>query len=171
MTEKTIKIGNDVLFKNIAELIDKGHEATIVVVGHSMEPFFESYRDEIKLSKCNRAKINDMILAYTTDKRYVAHRVIAVNGNIITMRGDGNVYGVEHTTQQDIVGIITAYRRRGRKKFHAMYTWKWKAYSFLWMHLGPMRRWALAIHHHIYLKLIWALFKPKWMEQDKKQAI
>lgn len=162
-----VTIPNDIFFAHAKTLIDEGHSLTITVVGNSMQPFFESLRDEVKLEKCKRAKVGDMILALTDDRRYVAHRVIAVSGERITMRGDGNVYGIEHAVQYDVVGIVTHYRRKGESGFHDMYSWKWRLYSLLWPRNVLVRRLFLAFHHYVWLRLLWLAKKPEWINLDK----
>lgn len=155
------------MFSNARELIDGGHTITVTVVGHSMEPFFESYRDEVKLCKCEAVKVDDFVLALTDADRYVAHRVVEVCGDVITMRGDGNVYGVEHARKRDIVGIITHYRKKGQREFRKLYTLKWRLYSRLWPKNPFARRVLLAFHHHVYLRLLWLAAKPEWITLDK----
>lgn len=164
---KTVTIPNDIFFAHAKKLIDEGHTLTITVVGHSMQPFFESFRDEVKLEKCRSAKVGDMILALTDDRRYVAHRVIAVNGENITMRGDGNVYGIEHAMLQDTVGIVTHYRRKGETAFHSMHSWKWRLFSALWPRNKWVRRCFLAFHHYVWLRILWLAKKPEWIILDK----
>ena len=83
------------------------------------------------------------------------------------MRGDGNVYGTEEARHTNIIGIITAYRRRGKKKFKNLYSWKWRLYTMLWPDSPLARRILLAFHHHVYLKLLWLAFKPQWMIMEK----
>lgn len=153
--------------KQLLESRDDVEYVTISAVGSSMEPFFESLRDILKLEKCEKAKVNDFVLAFTEDERFVAHRVIAVDDEKFIMRGDANVYGTEQAKHKNIIGRITAYRRMGEKKFHSMYSWKWRLYTMLWPGNPLARRILLAFHHHVYLKLLWLAFKPKWMKLDK----
>ena len=160
------------LWGHAKQLIDQGHDVTLTVVGHSMQPFFEGYREDVKLEKCEKAKANDFVLALTDEGRYVAHRVVYADEERIIMRGDGNVYGKEHAKQENIVGIITAYRRTGGNgEFKKMYSWKWKLFTTLWPRNPWVRRLFLAFHHHVYLKMLWLLAKPEWMKIEKTKGI
>lgn len=157
-------------FPYMKRLLEGGNNVeyvTISAVGSSMEPFFESFRDILKLEKCEKARVNDFVLALTEGGRFVAHRVVAADDEKFTMRGDGNVYGTEQAKHINIIGRITAYRRRGERKFHSMYSWKWRLYTKLWPSNPLARRILLAFHHHVYLKMLWLVSKPKWMKYDK----
>lgn len=153
--------------KQLLENRDDVENVTITALGRSMEPFFESLRDTLKLEKCEKAKVNDFVLALTEDGRFIAHRVVAADSEKFTMRGDGNVYGTEQALHKNIIGRITAYRRRGKKKFHSMNSWKWRLYTKLWPANPLARRILLAFHHHVYLKLLWLAFRPEWMIMEK----
>lgn len=163
MSPRSIKIPNEQLFPVTKRLISEGHSVVITVVGRSMEPFFESRREDVRLSQCDSIKPDDMVLALTRDGRYVAHRVVSVKDGEITMRGDGNPYGVEYARTCDVVGKVTAYRRRGSEKFHPLYSWRWRVYSMLWPRWGVARRVLLAFHHRIYLPLYRIIFHPDWL--------
>ena len=154
--------------KQLLENRDDVGNATITAVGCSMEPFFESFRDQLKLEKCEKAGVDDLVLALTEDGRFVAHRVIAADDEKFTMRGDGNVYGTEQARHKNIIGRITAYRKKGKKNFKNLYSWKWRLYSQMWPGSPRARRILLAFHRHVYLKILWLVFKPEWMVIDKK---
>lgn len=163
MSPRSLTIPNEQLFPAAKLLINEGHSVVITVVGRSMEPFFESRREDIRLSRCDDVKPDVMVLALTRDGRYVAHRVVRVKDGEITMRGDGNPYGVEYARISDVVGIVTAYRRCGSKKFRPMYSWKWRVYSMLWPRWGVARRVLLAFHRRIYLNFYRIVFHPDWL--------
>lgn len=172
MSLEPVTVPNEILFAHAKQLIDQGHDVTLTVVGHSMQPFFEGYREDVKLEKCEKAKANDFVLTLTDEGRYVAHRVVYADEERIIMRGDGNVYGKEHAKQENIVGIITAYRRTGGNgEFKKMYSWKWKLFTTLWPRNPWVRRLFLAFHHHVYLKMLWLLAKPEWMKIEKTKGI
>ena len=112
MSLEPVTVPNEILFAHAKQLIDLGHDVTLTVVGHSMQPFFEGYREDVKLEKCEKAKANDFVLALTDEGRYVAHRVVYADEERIIMRGDGNVYGKEHAKQENIVGLSPHGRQR-----------------------------------------------------------
>lgn len=164
-----VSIPNEEIYAQIKTLIDEGHNVTIAVVGTSMQPFFESYRDEIMLTKCSAPKVNDVVLARTDHNLYAAHRVTAICGQRFTMRGDGNVYGTETAAFSDIIGVVNHYRRCGAKEFRKLDSLRWRWHTLTWPRNTTLRRLALAFHHHIYLKLLWLAKKPEWIELERKR--
>ena len=81
MSLEPVTVPNEILFAHAKQLIDQGHVVTITVVGHSMQPFFEGYREDVKLEKCEKAMANEFVLALTDEGRYVAHRVVLQTKN------------------------------------------------------------------------------------------
>jgi hypothetical protein len=45
------------------------------------------------------------------------------------------------------------FYRKNRKKLDRTDGWKWRTYSWLWMHLRPIRRYLLAAYRRIWLPL------------------
>ena len=94
-----------------------------------------------------------MILAEVSERVYVLHRLVRREGDCLTLKGDGNAIGTEHCRVQNVVGIATGFMRKGREEVEPLTTLKWRVYSYLWMHLDPVRRYLLALHRRVWLKL------------------
>ena len=99
------------------------------------------------------AMLGDVILAEVAERVYVLHRLVRREGDRLTLKGDGNAVGTEHCRVQDVVGIVTGFMRKGREEVEPLTTIKWRVYSCLWMHLDPVRRYLLALHRRVWLKL------------------
>lgn len=114
METRKIQVPNDVLIAEIKRMLDKGHSATFRVKGYSMRPFLENERDIVKIEQtpAESIKENDVVLAEIATKKYVLHRVIDRTDNQLTLRGDGNIQGIEHCLDTDVVGIATAFYRK-----------------------------------------------------------
>ena len=149
MSSKKIQIENCMLMQEITKLFDSGKESvTIVVRGYSMRPFLEHERDKVVLVPPRTPRVGDVVLAEISKKRYALHRVIKIEDEIYTMRGDGNQLCLkEQFTEKDIIGVAKAFIRKG--KAVTTDSLKWKAYSFAWNLLRPARRILLAIHRRI----------------------
>lgn len=151
---KSLSIPNDILIPQIKALIDEGHTATFRVRGVSMRLFLEDRRDKVILCALKEPpKKGDVILAEIYPGRYVLHRVIRVEGKHYTLRGDGNLRGVEECELEDVVGIVTGFYRKGRDVPDLVSGMKWKVYSAIWLWLTPVRRWLLAFYRRIWLKI------------------
>lgn len=155
METRKIQVPNDVLIAEIKHMLDKGHSATFRVKGYSMRPFLENERDIVKIEQtpAESIKENDVVLAEIATKKYVLHRVIDRTDNQLTLRGDGNIQGVEHCLDTDVVGIATAFYRKGRAKPDTINGVKWKLYSNIWLFLTPFRRILLGLYRRLPFKL------------------
>ena len=67
---------------------------------------------------------------------FVVHRIIKVDGNSVTLLGDGNIYGTEQVTRDKIYGVVDC------SAFHI-------SLAKIWLWLRPVRRFPLAIFRRI----------------------
>lgn len=144
---------NENIIPALANLVSEGRTISFIVKGNSMRPFLESERDKVILSPCKEIKIGDAILAKTDKNIYVLHRVVRIDGDSITLQGDGNVGYTETCQREGIVGIAKGFYRKGHGYPDYTDGRKWAVYSFIWMHTIFMRRYVLAFHRHVWLKL------------------
>ncbi len=152
---REVQFANSVLLPEIVKLLDEGHTVTLRLKGFSMRPFLEDGRDKALLVKAVDPKVGDPVLAEVSEKHYVLHRIIAINGDQVVLRGDGNL-GEEHCTITDVKGAVIGFYRKGREKLDRTDGRKWRIYSWFWTRLYPIRRYLLAFYRRIWLKL----FKP-----------
>lgn len=141
-----IKVDNDDLIPVIFELLDKGHTVTLRLRGRSMMPFLVDNRDIALITKAKQINKGDAVLARVDDGRFVLHRIIKIEGDDVTLMGDGNTT-TEHCKRENVRGFIIGFYRKGRKKIDKTNGLKWTVYSFIWMRLRPIRRYLLAIIH------------------------
>ena len=102
---ETIKktFSNASLLPEIANILRDGHTVTLTLRGYSMRPFLEDNRDKALLKKQDDVKIGDAVLAEILPHKFVLHRIVKINNDNITLRGDGNI-GNEHCHRSDILG-------------------------------------------------------------------
>lgn len=114
-TDGRHEIPNAVLLGMVRESIREGHTATIWVKGFSMRPFLEHMRDKVILAPVTRPLAEgDAVLAEIASDKYVLHRIIQVDGDHLTLMGDGNLRGTEQCMLKDVAGIVTDYVRPKR---------------------------------------------------------
>ena len=89
--KKNVEIANSILLPEIVKFMNEGHTVTLLLKGYSMRPFLEHGRDEGLLKKADSPKIGTPVLAEIAPGKYVLHRLIAVNGEKVTLLGDGNI--------------------------------------------------------------------------------
>ena len=129
-------------------LVEEGMSVTLPVNGNSMLPFIIGGKESVILQKPDNLKVGDVVLAWTDGYRYVVHRIISIDGNQVTLMGDGNLVGTEHCQLGDIKAIAThVVDAKGRR--HDLYSkWRCKA-AKAWWHLRPIRRYLLAIYRRL----------------------
>ena len=142
--EQRIEIPNDILLTAVRDAIREGHTATILVKGWSMRPFLEHQRDRVLLDAPTDIAVGDAVLAEIGPGHFVLHRIWSMDGDDVTLMGDGNLQGQEHCHRKDICGIVTQYIRP-RRMIPASDP-KLVRDIRLWRRLLPYRRYLLLFY-------------------------
>lgn len=149
---KELQIENRKFLPEVIKLLNEGHTVTLLLKGFSMRPFLEDNRDKALLSKAKDIQVGDAVLAETAPKHYVLHRIIKIQGETVTLRGDGNL-GTEVCHINDVHGLAIGFYRKGRTKLDKTNGIKWRTYSHIWMALYPIRRYLLAAYRRVWIPL------------------
>lgn len=134
-------VANEVLLEDAAALMNEGREVTLKPLGCSMLPFIRGGRDSVRLKKMPSVAVGDMLLVRLEGPRYVLHRLIAIDGDRLTLMGDGNLAGTETCTKADVLGTVVAIERGKRIVKPGNGLW--------WRRLKPFRRYILGIYRRI----------------------
>ena len=142
---KKITIDTDTMYQEISRLIAEGKTVSITVKGYSMNPFLMHLRDQITLGPWTDGDIRRGTVALVRDVRgnVLIHRIIRRDGNIIILEGDGNIGLQEKATLDGIAGIMHSITRKNRT--YSSKSFIWRAYSWIWMFLRPVRLYPLAL--------------------------
>ena len=152
-TETTkVQFENAVFLPEIVKMLNEGHTVTLTLRGNSMRPFLEDCRDKALFVKPTTIAVGDPVLAEIAPKHFVLHRIVAINGEAVTLLGDGNLL-TEHCKKKDIVGAVIGFYRKGRTTLDRTNGWKWRCYSYVWTSLRPIRRYLLGIYRRIWIPL------------------
>lgn len=132
---------NDILLGEVAAVLREGREAIITPTGNSMLPFIRGGRDRVVLRREPDLAVGDIVLVHTGG-RYILHRILALDGDAVTLMGDGNLRGTEHCTRAEVVGTVnTILLPDGRSRRPGQ--------ARLWVALRPVRRYLLAIYKRL----------------------
>jgi hypothetical protein len=139
------QIANEVLLPEVAALIREGHTVTLLVRGNSMNPFMVDRRDKVVLGSVldEELKPGAVVLAHEREGRMVLHRIVARNGGLLTLQGDGNVGQTEEAETGEVMGVMLAVVRKGKTYACRGRAWRW--YSAVWMRTLFMRRIVLGV--------------------------
>ena len=127
--EKVV-LPNDVLLGEVAELLSQGREVVITPKGKSMLPFIRGEIDRVKLKHPDRLSVGDIVLAHI-GRRYVMHRIVAINGDEIILMGDGVMKNTEHGERKDVVGVVTELISPNGRHQKPGKAWLWRHSLFL----------------------------------------
>jgi len=130
---------NVVVHRDLDALKD-GKVIALVPQGISMLPFIKGGVDQVYLLKKDRVAVGDIVLVEYHGK-HILHRVYAVDGEKITLMGDGNLEGTEQVAADEVMGTVVDIVHNGR---HLKPKKAW-----LWRHLLPIRRYLLKIHRKL----------------------
>ena len=143
----SVELPNEMFLKEVCTLIAGGHDVTLRVRGVSMRPFLEDRRDKIVLTRPRAPKVGDAVLAEIAPGKYVYHRIINIEEDKVTLKGDGNVYCTEQCEIKDIAASTKQLIRKSRNYSPEGRAWRW--YSALWPSNLFVRRVLLAIHRRL----------------------
>ena len=128
-------------------LVQKGVTVTFPVTGQSMLPFIIGGKESVILHRPGLIDVGDVVLAWVDGNRYVVHRIIRIDGDRITLMGDGNLT-TEHCALSDIKARVTHVVSADNKKRDLYNRWRMLG-AKVWYWLRPIRRYLLAIYRRI----------------------
>lgn len=145
-----IVLPNAVLLGEVKGLLAEGKDVVIPTKGNSMLPFIRGGRDCVNLRRLGSLDVGDIVLAEIREGTYVLHRVFALDGDAVTLMGDGNIRGVEHCRRQDVAGtVLTVLKENGREV--DCRSPKAMRRARTWRRLMPFRRIILGFYRRLFL--------------------
>ena len=143
-----MEISDEIIIQEAIRLVNEGVSVTFPVKGSSMLPFIIGGRESVILQKPKGIKVGQVVLAWVDDTRYVVHRIIRIDGEQVTLMGDGNIRGTEHCSLNDIKALAT-HVVDANGTAHELYNrWRTQA-ARAWFYLLPIRRYILGIYRRL----------------------
>lgn len=129
-------IANRELFSIVRDTLLEGNTVRVAVKGQSMLPFFRS-GSTITLRPVREEDIRKYnVVMADAGHAFVVHRIIEVGESVVTLLGDGNIYGTEKVSRDKIYGIVDC------SPLHLFF-------AKIWLWMRPVRRFPLAIFRRI----------------------
>ena len=147
-----VQFENARFLPEVVNFLNEGKTITLSLRGFSMRPFLEDNRDKALLKKAENPQVGEPVLAEIAPKHYVLHRIIKIDGEKVTLRGDGNLAN-EYCTLADVKAQVIGFYRKGRKKMDLTTGLKWRMYSWIWTRLYPYRRYLLGFYRRYWIRL------------------
>ena len=141
-------ITDGVILDEAVRLVSDGVSVTLPVNGRSMLPFIIGGQESVILQKPETVEVGDVVLAWVEGCRWVVHRIIRLDGDHVTLMGDGNIVGTEHCTVADVKARVThVVDVKGQP--HDIYN-RWRTLGAkVWWRLRPIRRYLLFIYRKL----------------------
>ena len=125
-------VDNFATFSVVRDILLEGENVTVAVNGQSMLPFFRS-GSAVTLRPITTEDYKKYAVVFAdAGGRFVIHRIINIDGDKVTLLGDGNIYGTETMPKDRVYGVIDC------SKTHIFF-------AKIWLWLRPVRRFPLAI--------------------------
>ena len=130
------------------EYLDKNGKLIYRNVGVSMLPLIKQGRDFFIVEKKSdkRCKKYDVVLYKKPHDVYILHRIIDVNENDYTIRGDNCILKEYAIKDEDIIGVMTSFIRKGKE--YSVENRFYKIYSVIWCKLFFLRRFCQKFIYH-----------------------
>jgi hypothetical protein len=139
---------DEAIIQEAIKLVNEGVSVTFPVRGRSMLPFIIGGRESVILEHPLSVKVGDVVLAWVEGSRYVVHRVISIQGNRLTLMGDGNIAGTERCLKDDVKALATHVVNAKGHRHPLDSPWR-KRWARLWFALRPVRRYLLYIYRKV----------------------
>ena len=136
------------IIEEAVRLVREGVSVTLPVNGNSMLPFIIGGKESVILHGPGLIDVGDVVLAWVDGCRYVVHRIVRIDGERVTLMGDGNLVGTEHCLLNDIKARVTHVVSADNKERDLHNRWRMHA-AKLWYWLRPLRRVLLAIYRRV----------------------
>ncbi len=123
----------------IKETLSSGSPFILTVTGYSMRPTLKSTGDKVELVSTEKrpVKKGEIVFFERENEDCVLHRVIKIQGDMLTMNGDAQVW-TETVDVSRVIGVVSRFNRNG--KWIDCDSPMYRFYSKFWMILKPLRR-------------------------------
>lgn len=146
-----VVVPNAILLGEVKSLLAEGKDVVIPTKGSSMLPFIRGGRDSVNLRRLDDIEVGDIVLAEIREGVYVLHRVFAIDGESVTLKGDGNLRGVEKCRRSDIAGTALSILKDNVREVDCRAPEALRR-ARAWRTLGrPFRRVFLAIYRRVFI--------------------
>lgn len=150
-----MQLRNDIFFTHVEAMLAEGTDVKIRVKGYSMRPLLRDNRDVVTLTPTEKyvadkgpLKSGDVVLFIYRGK-HILHRIARIDGQTITLAGDGNYRLTETCTEAQVLAVMTSITRRSGRTVDVA-SHRWRLQSRIWLALPPILR-------RIILRVLFAL--------------
>lgn len=148
---------DEVAMRQVSADLTAGFRVTIQAAGWSMLPLLWDRRDKLTLAPLSEGSIapGRIVLVCIPPEQYIIHRIATIDGERLTLRGDGNPYQTEQCLREHVRGELVAIEREG--KVYVRDSELWQRIDRFWPSAPLLRRALLALYKRIFITKTWRL--------------
>lgn len=136
----------------LRQLVEEGHEVSLLISGNSMLPFLIHERDTIYFKQPARPlKPGDMVFYQRLTGQYVMHRIYRIRSDGYYLLGDAQQQVEGPLRREQIFALVTKVRRKGKMLREGDLCWMF--FQYFWRWLRPLR-WKILSCYHKLKKLL-----------------
>ena len=123
----------------LRDVVNEGHDVSLIISGSSMAPFLVHHRDSILIGKPTEPlKRGDMVFYQRTTGQFVMHRIRRVRKEGLYIIGDAQTETEGPVKPEQVFAIVKKVQRKG-KWIGPEDKW-WKFFATVWLRVIPLRR-------------------------------
>lgn len=140
----TRNVNNDEYLPVLMDIVNSGHDVSLLISGHSMVPFLVDKRDSIIISKPKgQFKKGQMVFYYRKNGTYIMHRIHHVANDDLYVVGDAQTYIEGPIKKDQVFGVIHKVRRKGKIISRGNFCWNF--FEYVWIRVVPLRPFCLKL--------------------------
>ena len=128
--ERLSRIPNDMLFRECRRIMSEGRDVLLTAKGSSMYPFIRN-GDKVLVGRKETYMKGDIVLALTSDGKYVMHRIYKKKTDGYYMVGDAQTQIEGPLRRDQIFALIIKVKRKG-KIIRPGNFW-WEFFGLIWL--------------------------------------
>ena len=113
---KNLIIDDQSMLALVEESIAQDHNVTIMVIGQSMAPIIRGGRDSVELMPIKEPLKKGDIIFFRYQERFILHRIISIEDDIIRARGDSIIDKFETIKKANVVAKVKYIIKHNRKR-------------------------------------------------------
>ena len=120
-----MQLSNRLFFAQVEEVLASGSEVQLRVKGSSMRPLLRNERDVVVLAPRRPGqplRCGEIVL-FRYRGRHILHRIVRIDGERLTLAGDGNYRQKERIRPGDITAYVDSIERNGRHIDYGSVRW------------------------------------------------
>lgn len=118
----------------IRAALERGQGVRLTAKGRSMLPFiYDGETVELVPPRSSMMR-GDIVLAQSAEDRYVLHRVVQIEGDVVYLRGDAQEHREGPLPRQAVLGRAVTASRNGRVRVLDRGGWHWA--GLMWIRSG-----------------------------------